>query len=151
MFEGLLAFLRNPGGYETPLPEADAGHAMGALLVRAAKADHAYLFEEIQLIDKVIAKRHGLDPVEAAKYRASCERLETEMPDTSEIAIIIKNAISENEREATLRALWAVVYADGIKHTEEDKLLHQIEEVLGIAPSRAKELQSAARNAQDGS
>ncbi len=147
MFEGLLAFLRNPGGYETPLPEADAGHAMGALLVRAAKADNDYLFEEIQLIDKVLGKRHGLDPVEAAKYRASCERLETEMPDTAEIAGIIKDAISKDEREATLRALWAVVYADGIKHSEEDRLLHQIEDVMGIPPDRARELQVAARDA----
>jgi len=53
MFDNLLAFLRNPTGYETPLPEADASHAMGALMVRAAKADNAYLFEEIRLIDQV--------------------------------------------------------------------------------------------------
>ena len=145
MFDGLLAYLRNPGGYETPLPEADATHALGALMVRAAKADNAYLFEEIRLIDQVLARRHGLNPVEAAKMRAECERLEEEMPSTTEIAEIVKNAVSMEERETTLRALWDVVYADGIKHDEEDRLLHQIEEVMGIAPDRARTLQQEAR------
>jgi len=145
MFESLLAFIRNPSGYETPLPEADASHAMGALMVRAAKADNAYLFEEIRLIDHVLAKRHDLDPVEAAKMRAACEKLEEEMPDTADMTAILKNAVSETEKEATLSALWAVVYADGIKHDEEDRLLHQIEDVLGITPARARELQQATK------
>lgn len=145
MLESLFAFIGNPSGYKTPLPEADARHVMGALLVRAANADNAYLFEEIRLIDQVLAKRHGLDPVAAAKMRAACEKLEAEMPDTVEMTSIIRDAISPDEKEATLSALWAVVYADGIEHAEEGLLLHQIEEVLGIAPDRAKALQLEAR------
>ncbi|SEK82600.1 tellurite resistance TerB family protein [Pacificibacter marinus] len=145
MLETLLAFLNKPSGYQTPLPEADARHAMGALMVRAAKADNTYLFEEIQVIDRVLAGRYGLNPIEAAKMRAACQKLESQMPDTSEMTGILKNAISSDEKEATLSALWAVVYADGVNHAEEDALLHQIEDVLGISPERAKELQIAAQ------
>ncbi|MEM5475214.1 TerB family tellurite resistance protein [Pacificibacter sp. AS14] len=145
MFENLLSLLGQVKTYQTPLPEADAQHAMGALLVRAAKADQKILFEEIQIIDQVLAQRFDLNPIEAAKMRASCEKLEAEMPDTVEMTGIIKDAISATEKEATLSALWAVVYADGIKHVEEDELLHQIEAVLGISSKRAKELQIAAR------
>ncbi len=145
MFERLTAFLRNPSGYATLLPDADAQHAMGALLVRAAKADDAYLFEEIALIDKILAKRHALNPIDAAKMRAECELLEKEMPHTSEITAILEHAISTTEKEATLLALWRVVYADGIKHDEEDRLLHKIEEVLGVGAGRAKELQAQAK------
>ncbi|WP_435310603.1 TerB family tellurite resistance protein [Primorskyibacter sedentarius] len=144
MFENLIAFFRNPTGYQTPLPEADARHAMGALMVRAAKADNAYLFEEISLIDRVLGKRHGLNAVDSAKMRAACEKLEAGMPDTAEMTEILRDAISSDEREATLRALWAVVYADGVKHDEEDLLLHQIENVLGISHERAKALQAEA-------
>ncbi len=144
MLERLTAFFGNPAGYHTPLPEADASHAMGALLVRAAKADDAYLFEEIALIDRILAQRHALNPIEAAKMRAECELLEREMPRTSEIATILKEAISTSEKEATLVALWRVVFADGVKRVEEDRLLHRIEEVLGVAPARAKELQAQA-------
>lgn len=145
MFENLLALLGHAKTYQTPLPEADAQHAMGALLVRAAKADHTFLFEEIQVIDQVLAQRFDLNPIEAAKMRASCEKLEAEMPDTAEMTGIIKDAISADEKEATLSALWSVVYADGVKHDEEDTLLHEIEAVLGVSKKRAKELQIAAR------
>ncbi|MEL6682822.1 MAG: TerB family tellurite resistance protein [Pseudomonadota bacterium] len=144
MLERLTAFFGNPDGYKTPLPEADAPHALGALLVRAAKADHAYLFEEIATIDKILAKRHNLNVVEAAKMRAECELLEKEIPRTSEIASILEHAISTEEKEATLTALWRVAMADGKIHAEEDTLLHRIEEVLGVPSARAKELQEQA-------
>jgi uncharacterized tellurite resistance protein B-like protein len=144
MLERLTAFFGNPAGYHTPLPEADASHAMGALLVRAAKADHTYLVEEIAMIDRILSKRHGINPVAAAKMRAECELLEREIPQTTEIAAILKTAIGTEEKEATLLALWQVVYADGIMHEEEDEVLHQIEAVLGVAPPRAKELQAQA-------
>ncbi|MDX8346642.1 TerB family tellurite resistance protein [Cognatiyoonia sp. IB215446] len=145
MLERLIAFFGNPAGYKTPLPEADAPHALGALLVRAAKADDAYLFEEIVVIDKILAKRHELNPVEAAKMRAECEVLEKEIPRTSDIAAILEHAISTAEKEATLLALWQVALVDGTIHTEEDTLLHRIEEVLGVPPERAKALQAQAQ------
>ena len=145
MLERLTAFFGNPAGYKTPLPDADAPHAMGALLVRAAKADASYLFEEIAIIDKILAKRHNLNPVEAAKMRAECEVLEKEIPRTSDIAAILEHAISTAEKEATLIALWQVALADGTIHAEEDTLLHRIEEVLCVPPGRAKELQTQSQ------
>ena len=129
MLERLTAFFGNPAGYHTPLPEADAQHAMGALLVRAAKADHTYLVEEIAMIDKILTQRHGINPVAAAKMRAT----------------ILEKAIGTEEKEATLLAHWQVVYSDGIIHDEEDEVLHQIEAVLGVGPERAKELQAQAQ------
>lgn len=142
MLERLKAFLRNPSGYHTPLPKADASHAMGALLVRAAKADHAYVFEEIAAIDRVLAKRHKLNPVAAAKMRAECEVLEKAIPATQDVTVILDNAISTEEKEAVLIALWEIVYADGYKHEIEDALLHRVEDMLGVTVERAKELQA---------
>ena len=92
-----------------------------------------------------MAKRHNLNPVEAAKMRAECEVLEKEIPRTSDIAAILEHAISTAEKEATLIALWQVALADGTIHAEEDTLLHRIEEVLGVPPGRAKELQTQAQ------
>jgi uncharacterized tellurite resistance protein B-like protein len=144
MFENLIALFKKPNDYQTPLPEADAQHAMGALLVRAAKADHVILLEEIKMIDAILAQRYGLGPIEASKMRAACQKLEAQMPDTAEMTSILQKAISTEEKEATLSALWDVVYADGINEENEDTLLHQIEELLGVPAQRAKELQDAA-------
>jgi len=144
MFENLLKFFGSPNSYETPLPEADAKHAIGALLVRAAKADKAYLFEEVEQIDRVLAERNGLNIVEAAKMRAACEKLEESMPDTSQLVDLLHNAISAAEKEATVRALWTVVFADGVEHEEEDELMHEVERVLGLTPGVAKRLHDEA-------
>ncbi len=147
MIDRLLAFFANPVAYTTPLPEQDARHALGALLVRAAKADENYMFEEVQQIDLVLAEMNQLNPVEAAKMRASCEVLEARMPSTQELAGILVDAISDDEKEATVAALWKVVFADGIEHKNEDELLHQIESVLGVSPAVAKRLHDEAASA----
>ncbi len=141
MFDALHALFRNPKDYKTPLPPTDAKHALGALLVRAAKADSVYLVEEIETVDQILALRNGLNPLEATQMRAACEKLERAMPATEALAAILKVAISEEEREATLRALWTVVFADGIKKAEEEQVLSQIEEVLGVSRDRALVLQ----------
>jgi uncharacterized tellurite resistance protein B-like protein len=142
MFENLLAFFHAPKA-ETELPEADAKHALGALLVRTAKADHAYLFEEVEQIDTLLAAMHNLNPVEAAKMRAACERLEHEIPATTDLAGILREAITQADREAAVSALWRVVFADGVETEEEDAVLHKIEETLGVAPDVAKALHDA--------
>ena len=124
----------------TPLPEADAQHALGALLVRAAKIDRAYLFEEVEEIDHVLRDMYGLNPVEAAKMRARCEKLEEAMPDTAQLAEVLHAHIPDAQLEDAVRALWAVVFSDGVEEEAQDELLHQIETILGVPPERAKAL-----------
>ena len=76
--------------------------------------------------------------------RASCEKLEEAMPATEDLAGILKTAITDVEKEATVAALWKVVFADGIEHESEDELLHQVEAVLGVCPAVAKRLHDEA-------
>ena len=140
MFEKLIEFFSNPNTYETPMPKADADHVIGALMVRAAKADRAYLFEEVETIDRVLSERHNIGPIDAAKMRAASERLEEAMPDTVELAAILREAVGTDELEDALRALWRIVFADGIERDEEDEVLHKVEAMLGVTPERAKEL-----------
>ncbi|MFT5867651.1 MAG: putative tellurite resistance protein B-like protein [Gammaproteobacteria bacterium] len=106
MFDRILSLFSGNGGFHTELPAADARTALGALMVRAAKADKAYLFEEVEQIDKVLSKLYNLNPVQAAKMRAQCELLEEEMPDTENLAGILHDAISVEDREAAVTALW---------------------------------------------
>ena len=100
------------------MPEKDAQHALGALLVRAAKVDKAYLFEEVEQIDAVLMYMYKLNPVEAAKMRASCEKLEEDMPETEALAGILEKAMSEADTLAAVAALWSVVFVDGVEQQE---------------------------------
>lgn len=140
MFERILSLFSGSEDFATPLPVADAQNALGALMVRAAKADKAYLFEEVEQIDAVLAKLYDLNPVEAAMMRAGCEKLEEEMPATEDLTGILHKAISQEDREAAVAALWSVVFADGVEHEEEDQLLHEVEAALGVDKATSKRL-----------
>ncbi|MDB4198291.1 hypothetical protein N9777_08575 [Ascidiaceihabitans sp.] len=54
MFEKLIEFFSTPNTCATPMPKADADHVFGALRVRPTKTDHAYLFEGVETIDRVL-------------------------------------------------------------------------------------------------
>ncbi|MGJ8603063.1 MAG: TerB family tellurite resistance protein [Marivita sp.] len=131
MFERILALFDRTVP-QTPLPPADAKYALGALMVRTAMADKAYLFQEVEEIDRVLAKMYNLKPIEAAKMRAQCERLEHALPKTADLAAILTDNISQEKREMAVAALWDVVYADGNRHAKEDMLLGEIAGLLGV-------------------
>ncbi|HSG33651.1 MAG TPA: TerB family tellurite resistance protein, partial [Sphingomonadaceae bacterium] len=137
MFERILALFEGKQPL-TQLPPNEAKYALGALLVRTAKVDHAYLFQEVEEIDAILARRNGLNPVEAAKLRAQCELLDEALPDTADLAHTLRAAIPIEEREAMLAALWSVVFADGVEHEEEDTLVAEIETLLGVDPNTGK-------------
>jgi uncharacterized tellurite resistance protein B-like protein len=143
MFDSILALFKGAPP-ETELPAADAKHALGALLVRAAKADDAYLFEEIEKIDAILGARYNLNPVAAAKLRAECEVLEQAMPAVEDLAGILHDAIPASERVAIVAALWQIVFADGVEVVPEDRLLLEVEHALGVSPEVSKKLHDAA-------
>ena len=140
MFERIIARLRAPAADFTPMPEADARHALGALLVRVAKADGAYLFQEIEEIDHLLADLYSLNAIEAARMRAECEKLEQAMPDTSELAHILSCDVTSTERDGLVRALWKVADADGQRHDTEQQVVAIATQTFGMAPEAAAAL-----------
>jgi len=115
------------------LPDADARIAISALLVRVAKADAHYSVEEIRRIDRILATRYGLDPVEAARLRGRAEDLEHEAPDTVRFTRAIKDAVPYEDRLAVIEALWDVALADGEREDHEMALLRLVAPMLGIS------------------
>lgn len=140
MFERILDLLRAPAAEFTAMPEADARHALGALLVRVAKADGAYLFQEIEEIDHLLADLYELNAIEAARMRAECERLEDAMPDTGELAHILSCAVTSSERDGLVTALWKVADADGQRHDTEQQVVAIATQTFGMSPEAAAAL-----------
>lgn len=140
MFKELLARFTHPDPPTTPLPPADARHALGALLVRVAKADKAYLFQEIEQIDHLLSDLYDLNPLEAAKMRAACEKLEDQMPATEELGHIIRDGVDPEDINALVAALWKVVEADGQRHESELQVVALATEAFGMSPEQADAL-----------
>jgi len=115
------------------LPDSDARIALGALLVRIAKSDGRYDVTEVARIDRILGRRYALNPIEAAKLRASCEGLEHEAPDTVRFTRAIKDAVAYDDRIAVVEALWEIVLADGERSDDEMALLRLVAPLLGVS------------------
>ena len=143
MFAALLTRLKRHG--EKPLPELDARLAVGALLVRLAKSDAHYAFEEIVEIDRLLMARYACNPVEAMKMRADCERLAAQAPDTDEFAALVTAAVSYDERVGLIEALWKLSLADRKLTPEEGEMLDKLAHALGINPDDAETIAARYR------
>lgn len=131
MFAELLQRLTAPAPAE--LPDTDARLALSALLVRIAKSDGHYDVTEIARIDRILAQRHELSPVDAAKLRADAEKLESEAPDTVRFTRAIKEAVPYDERIGVVEGLWQVALADGARDQHEDALVRLVTSFLGVS------------------
>ncbi|MBU2982757.1 TerB family tellurite resistance protein [Lentibacter algarum] len=127
-----------------PLPEPDAQLALAALLVRVAKSDHTYRVEEISRIDLLLAEVFSLNPVEAAKMRATSEKLEAAAPDTDRFAQLIHDNVPEPERIKTLQAMHDVMLADGVEKPEEQSVIDAACNALGLDKKLLKGLTKKA-------
>lgn len=146
MFRRILARFTHHAQPPEMLPEPDARMALAALLVRVAKSDHAYLFEEISRIDRILAARFELNPVEAAKLRADAEKLERQAPgDMERLARVIRETVAYPERLGMVGALWEVMMADGEAEEHEEAAVAAIESALGISEYDSAEARASAR------
>ena len=135
MWDGLIARLQGKPKEPTPLPEPDEQLALGALLVRIAKSDREYHVTEIAEIDEILSNSFEINAVEAAKMRATCEKLEAQAPGTPDFGLLIREHVDYAHRLEMVHAMWKVILADGRDTPEEDAALHEIERVMGIDPS----------------
>lgn len=129
---------------EAPLPDLDERLALGALLVRMAMADNHYDAVEIGQIDRILAASFGLKPVEAAKMRATCEKLERAAPGTPEFARMIRETVPEAQRRDALAGLWSVALADGYRDASEAAILDVVRADLGLDDAADAEARARA-------
>lgn len=133
------------GTAPAPLPGTDADLALAALLVRVAKTDNFYAFQEIERIDRILMARHGIGAFEAAEMRGEAEKLEADAPDTVRFTRALKEAVALEDRMALAVALWEVALADGTRDSHEDHELRVLTGLLGLTDvESAKARQRAA-------
>lgn len=130
-----------------PLPEPDAQLALGALMVQIALSDRKYQVEEISLIDRVLAEMFDLGPIEAARMRATCEKLFAAAPATETFAALIRAELDSAARGDAMRALWQVVLADGMVEDSELAIIDEARLALGLTVAETAAARGAAEAA----
>lgn len=136
-------FLRRLTAPSQTMSDPDARLAIGALLVRIARADGTYDADEQVRIDRILGQRFGLSPFEASRLRADCESIEADAPDTVRFTRAIKDAVPLQDREAIIRAMWEIVLADGDRDHHEDALMRTIAPLLGLTDQDSNRIRLA--------
>ncbi len=149
VLDRLTSLFKTPPIEVKPLPSTDVPHALGALLVRVALSDHHYAVQEISQIDRVLATYQSIGPVDAAKLRAECERLESFAPNTPEFADLLRQSVSYADRLRIVEALWQVVYADGALREIENEMMILTQSQLGINPDDCTAAKTTAQTGDD--
>lgn len=131
-----------------PLPQPDARHALGALLVRVALANREYHVSEVAQIDRILAATFNLKPLDAAKLRAECEALERHAPGTPEFTEMLRDEVDYSDRKALGEAMWAVALADGNRDDSEELQLMAIATALGLTDADIATARASALSAK---
>lgn len=127
------------------LPDPDAELALGALLVRVAQADRDYQVEEISLIDRILARLYQHNAIEAAKVRATCEKLHAAAPETDTFGKLIRETTGLEDRLSALEALWEVVLADGEQKEGELKIVEDARKAMGLSIADSENARTTAQ------
>ena len=128
MFADLIRRMTAPA--PDRMPDGDARLALGALLVRLARADGHYDPVEKERIEAILARRYGLG--DAQPLRLQCEALEAEAPDTVRFTRAIKDAVDYDDRLGVIEAMWRIVLADGERDAQEDSIMRMVAPMLGV-------------------
>ena len=144
MFAELIRRLTDPAPAQ--LRDTDARLALGALLVRLARADGDYSSAEVARIDAILANRYGLSDPTA--LRRDCEALEKEAPDTVRFTRAIKDAVAYEDRRAVIATMWDIVLADGERDDAENSLMRMIAPMLGVTDQDSNAARIQIENAK---
>ena len=131
MLERLLNAMTGDGGADEDPVEAGRV-AIAAVLVEAARSDGGYLGREQAMIDRVLGRRFGLSPADAAALRARGEEAQAEAVDLVRFTRAIKEAVPHEDRVAVIEAVWRVIYADGELDENESSLIRRLSGLLYV-------------------
>jgi uncharacterized tellurite resistance protein B-like protein len=142
MFADLIRRMTAPAPER--IADADAPRALGALLVRLARADGTYEQIEADRIKSIMARRYDLP--DASALLAECEILEKEAPDTVRFTRAIKDAVAYEDRLAVIAAMWEIVLADGHRDAQENSIMRMVGPMLGVQDQDSNAARRAIEN-----
>lgn len=133
MFADLIARLFEPPEAAAPMDTEDARVALGALMVRIARADALYDSGERAAILRALSTRYALCAADAEALLKDAEALEENAPDTVRFTRVLKTAVPYDDRLGLIESLWSIVLEDGERDPEEDAIMRQICPLLGVS------------------
>ena len=133
MFDGLLRFLTAVGDGRQSGEHDDATFALAVLLIEVARSDDRVEVREQGIIERVLARRFGLDRSEVTRLMKAAEEGAIKAVDLHRFTQTVVREFSEEERIGIIEMLWEVAYSDGILTGDEDALIRRVAGLIYVA------------------
>ena len=107
--------------------------ASAALLVHAAKVDGQADRSEMNQISWLLKERFTLSDSEAADLLQDAETTDENAVDLYGFTSVLKRHLDQDDRQAMVRMLWEIVFADRELDKYEDNLVWRVEELIVVS------------------
>jgi len=133
MFDGLLRFLTAVGDGRQSGEHDDATFALAVLLIEVARSDDRVEVREQGIIERVLARRFGLDRSEVTRLMKAAEEGAIKATDLHHFTLTVVREFSEEERIGVIEMLWEVAYSDGLLTGDEDALIRRVAGLIYVS------------------
>ncbi len=130
--EFFTAHILPPGGIRPTAEQLRL--AACAILVEAAYADESFSEEERAHLIELVRNRFGLVRREAEELLELAERQRMSSVEMGQLAGLIAEHLSDQEKEKLLVELWQLVYSDGVLTEHEVAFLEDVAKLLHVDP-----------------
>ena len=111
----------------------DATFALAVLLIEVARSDDRVEVREQGIIERVLARRFGLDRSEVTRLMKAAEEGAIKAIDLHHFTQTVVRKFSEEERIGVVEMLWEVAYSDGILTGDEDALIRRVAGLIYVS------------------
>jgi len=133
MFDGLLRFLTTVDDSRQSGEQDDATFALAVLLIEVARSDDRVEVREQGIIERVLARRFGLDRSEVTRLMKAAEEGAIKATDLHHFTLTVVREFSEEERIGVIEMLWEVAYSDGLLTGDEDALIRRVAGLIYVS------------------
>ena len=148
MFDTLLRILTGSDDAHSAEYSAkanDPAFALAVLLLETARSDDRVADSERRIIERVLARRFGLQPFETARLVDAARQGAMHAADLYNSTRIVVQNFSEQERIGVVEMLWDVAYSDGAVSGDEDALIRRVAGLLYVSDFERGEAKRRAR------
>jgi uncharacterized tellurite resistance protein B-like protein len=135
MFERLLSFLKDLPG-SAPDQRRPAGDdpriAAAALMFHVMDADGERAKDERAQLEKALTESYDIDKDELQAILTAGEEADREAVDLYAFTSVLTRHLDKEARLEFIRAMWDIVYADGVLHELEDNVVWRVAELIGV-------------------
>ncbi|GAB6054509.1 TerB family tellurite resistance protein [Magnetospira thiophila] len=106
--------------------------AVGALMIKAAAADDDFQAAERETIETQLTRRFSLAPGTAGRLIEAALAFLKDSKGMYACSMVLNDELEDTERMALLEMIWEIMYADGVLHQYEERLMRRVGPILDI-------------------